>query len=577
MANKNNSKNGKNGKPYRSGSNGNSKNQGGNSNFKPKKQGMQEDVMGTPYRNPLNKDDSTKQQRRGEEAADTDAKMSRGNPIQFYTKFDTFVKDAANLPFAMPVGSRFEIYDYPGENDNSVNNAAPYYYSSPGVMTLEFVPAIGVSDDFSSPINRSSIRFYTYLRSNQKASASYDHQDISMMELALDSCYMYHGLMSKVYSVVNLFTPANEYYSRAILLALGVDFDDIRKNLQDFRAYINAYAYSLGQYALPSNIELFNRHRWMVEGLYTDGETTKAQTYMFVPGVFFQYDNTVSTGSQCIPKYWFPDFEYKVGASDNGINPSKRTPKTFAQIKAFGDSLLNAVSNEEDFAVISGDIYNFYGGDTYKLPYITENYAVLPTYNKTVLSQIENATVVGQLQRLTVSQNPKVNQGAIIFHPYPASHAGSTQCFMNFHWDRPTPEDVIEASRLITVTRDDANDNPTIKYCGTEIVCSLSVATYTYSDSGVRQLENVLLMNHQLARSNTEASEATYMKEVLTLAQFDWAPCMRVYHQTGGTGKFKWEGWTWDVDNVDTIPDEYIANIHLGCLLSLFSVETNRG
>lgn len=531
--------------------------QGSNGKFREKgdrTQGRQRSVNGDPFDADATKRDSTKDQRRMEDAIDA-ALASRSNPLSYYTKYSKFVLDAAKLPFAKPVGTLTTVAD-------DVPSATNTSFYVPGVATIDFVPAIGVSSDFSSAINRSSIRFYTYLRSNQKASAAYDHQDITMMEVAMDSCYMYHGLMRKIYSVVNSFTPVNEYYSRCVIAALGVDFDDIKSNLQDFRAYINAFGYSLGQYALPKGITLFDRHRWMVEGIYTDSESVKAQSYMFVPQGFWQYDNTVSTGSQCVYKEWL--------GSGSTINYH-----TFAQMVEFGDGLLNAVSNEEDFSIISGDIYNFYGGSVYTLPYVDENFAIVPTYDKTVLSQIENATIVGPLRNTTakplvISQNPSVNAGAIIFEPWTAGGINPGDTFMNFHWDSPEPGDVIEASRLMVTVAPAVSGQTGLQItgCGTEICTGLRIwsrnpATGAFSFTNYN--EGTIVM--------TKSSAINDLTRVVTLAQCDWAPNFHIYWGDGSANRFI--GMTWDIDNFDQIPKYYLDNIHLGCLLSLFEVGTN--
>lgn len=530
-----------------------------------KLQGTQNSVIGTPYRGQSNKDNSTKQDRRAEEAADTDVKMSRGNPVSYYTKFSTFASDAANLPFAKPLGAASKLFDTIGKSDKLKDN----FYFTPGVMRIQFTPSIGISDDYSSPINRASIRFYTYLRSNQKASASYDHQDVTMMEVALDSCYMFHALCSKAYSTVNLFTPANEYYSRAIVRGCGFDFDDLRANLQDFRAYINAFAYSLGQYALPDNMELFNRHRWMCEGLYVDGPTKKAQTYMFVPHSFFQYDNTVATGSQCTEKVWLT---------------TPTTVHTFAQAKTFGDELLAAISNEQDFAVISGDIYNFYGGKTYQLPYITENYAVLPTFDQTVLSQIENITLVGDLTNVKVTQNPSVNQGAILFHPGVSTVTNGyhiTQSQINMHVDRPTSDQVLEATRLMVGLSGTTSADMKFVTCGTEIVNRLDIFGRAYDDSG-NLVETTDSYQHSVTLVDAKGGGVDnqdgtdVIKRMGQFAQFDWAPNIRVYRHGTTLGQESYCGQTWDIDNVEDLPLAYLQNINLACLLSLFSVDVNR-
>lgn len=549
--NNQNSNQGK-GKPYYQPKNG---------KFPMKKQGMQGDVIGTPYKD----QDSFKSrnQRRAANVANDAAAMSRSNPLSYYNKYDTFVTDAATLPFAQPVGAVNSVVDYVEDYQSGDGEAS---YITPGVCVLYFVPSIGVSKDFSSPINRSSIRFYTYLRSNQKASATYDHQDVTMMEIALDSCYMFHGLCSKLYAIINQFTPVNEYYSRATVLSCGGNFDDLRSNLQDFRAYINAFAYSLGQYALPKDITLFDRHRWMVEGQYTDSDSTKAQTYMFVPAGFWKYDNTVPTGSQCT---WV---EYQGTNYTGSTNP---TLYTFAQLKSLGDSLLNAISNEEDFAVISGDIYNFYGGDTYKLPYIDENYSILPAYDKTVLSQIENAVICPiDSTSLVISQQANVNTGAIIFRPklnWDVSVSGVSE--MNFHWDKPTPADVIEASRLLSVIDISAGVYG-IEACGTEIVCGMRIFSRNPASMAFRAMNyatNVL----NVQNADTVSTVSNVLQRVVLLAQFDWAPQLRLW-AVPATGAPILLGTTWDVDNFDSIPRGYLSNIHLGCLLSLFKVGTNR-
>lgn len=527
-----------------------------------KKQGTQRDVMGTPYSN----QDSlpSKKDRKAAEIADEAASISRGNPVSYYTKFDTFAKDAANLPFAQPVGAVNEVTDLHISGSTMATSKADYIV--PGIMALYFVPSIGVSRNFNSAINRSSIRFYTYLRSNQKASATYDHQDVTMMEVALDSCYMYHGLMSKLYGIINQFTPVNEYYSRATVAAMGGKFDDLRANLQDMRAYINAFAYQLGQYALPKDITLFDRHRWMVEGMYTDSDTTKAQTYMFVPCGFWLYDNTVETGSQCT---WLEYLE----VGDMITTPAQHT---FAQLKEMGDQLINAISNEEDFAVISGDIYNFYGGDTYKLPYIDENYSVVPAYEKIVLSQIENASILPlDVSSLKITQNPELNAGAIIFEPKLKPQKNCPLVGeMNFHWDRPTPEDVIEASRLMAVTKSSSNTTATIEACGTEIICGARIFSRNPSTMAFRAIgwsSNVAT----LQAASTVSESINQIQHIILCAQFDWAPQLRAW-AVPTTGNPVLLGTTWDVDNFDVIPKEYLSNIHLACLLSLFKVGANR-
>lgn len=485
---------------------------------------------------------------------------SRSNPVSYYTKFNTFAQDAANLPFSMPVGAaiplHFKVHDR--EYDSTLY--------VPGIMRLAFMPTVGISKDFTSPINRSSVRFYTYMRSNQKASASYDHQDITMMMMAMDSCYMFHAMCRRLYGIVRDFSPVNLYYAKALVAACGCNYNDLCDHLQDFRAWINQYAYNLGQYAMPKGMTFFERHQWMAEGIYVDSHTEKAQTYIFVPDGFWKYDNTVATGSQCV---YVPYLE-------RGLDGVKSY--TVQELMDFGDSLLNAISNEADFAVISGDIYNFYGGDTYQLPYVNEDYQVLPTYDEVVLSQIENASIVGMVKQdgQVISQNPAVNQGAIIFEPkLTLAEYYSLPSMINLHKDHPTSDDVIEATRLLTVR----NSAGAIDTCGTEIVVEVKIMSRNPKTGGFRFNPLSSNVDHIIKGITEPKTETSLLIDSFLLSQFKCAPQLMVTHEetlSDQTVQYDILGSTWDFDNVQTVATNYIENINLACLLSQFEVDTNR-
>lgn len=511
-----------------------------------------------PYRKELNRNNSTKTFRRAAEIADTATHISSSNPVEFYTKFDQFAADAANLPFATPLGTNipFIVGKYPTEK------------SIPGLMAIYFSPAVGISTSFDSPINRSSIRFYTYLRSNQKASAMYDHQDLTMMMVAMDSLYMLHALGRRIYGILNSFTPVNMYYSTVMLAAMGIKPSDVRSDSQKLRAWLNTLAYNLGQYALPKGITYFDRHRWMCEGLYLDSKTTRSQTYMFVPAGFFKYKNTGASGGSC-------EFvEY--------ISQTANTTKTIDEFIAYGDALLRAASNEEDFAIISGDIYNFYKGDTYSLPYLEESYNILPVYDEVVLSQIENLTYAGvpDFTTFKVSQDPSINSGAILFNPK-FSGALYYNCLLNFHHDSPNSNDVIEATRLTLLPLEDTSSETGsfefLRACGTEI--PLFSRVWRIVGGNPYSPESIVI--NRTARvvdpdqSQPDLSVPNAFKRFGIMAQFDWAPREQVVVLAGSdlpNPAVSDVAISWDSDVISATDPYYVEMIHTACLYSLFSV-----
>lgn len=513
---------------------------------------------GKPITKQMNRYDSTKTQREAKEIVDTGIHVSESNPVSFYTKFADYARDAANLPFSMPLGTPINFnlqYNYQQFN---------LKWFAPGLMRLRFQPSIGVSEDFTSPINQTSIKFWTYLRSIQKAAAKYDHQDITMMVLALDSAIMFHALMRRVYGLLGDYTPINMYYPRTIVQACGFDYDDLKANIADFRLYINQFAYNLQQYALPAGITLFDRHRWMCEGLYTDSKAAKAQTYVFVPAGFYKYNNTVGSGSQLTIQDWIPQ-------------ANKSLTHTFAEVKAFGDALINAFSNDEDFAYISGDLYTFTEGRTYAVPYLDENYKVVPVYDETVLSQIENATIVGPLENTQITQDPSVNNGAILYNPIVVAgdHLQRYGALMNFHKDSPTSDDVIEASRLIATVElaGTTQSGVYLSSCGSEIVIGADVYSRNPA-TGKFRYNSFEDMSVFFNASTTVDELGDILQDILLLNCFDWAPRIELYNITGDTSADSGVifGTTWDVDNFTPVQSEYLEQIQRASLMSLFVV-----
>lgn len=518
----------------------------------------------------------SKDERREEEVADTAAAMSKSNPIDFYIKYKEFALDASKLPFSLPLGANYDV-QVMGQT---------IQHTIPGLMRIGFAPTVGVSADFSSPMNRSSTNFYARIRSKQRAFGNYDHQDVTMMVQALDSCCMFHALGRRLYGVMRDMSPTNRYYPRAIISAHGVQFPNSQKEIQDFRAWLNSFAIRIEQYAIPDNIELIKRHQWMCEGLYTDSTSVKAQTYMFVPTGFWKYNNTVATGSQLD---WVPFLS---------TNISSPTQLTIQQFEDIGESLINAMSNEADFALISGDMYAYYeNAHLMKLPYVSEDYAILPSYDEIVLSQIENATVMGDWDpnyTPLISQNPSVNQGAIIFKPYmkspklmgatnPLAGTPVVSLNINMHHDSPTPEQVMEATRLMTITeiQDLGSGAPSsvsqrVVSCASEIVQYMDI----FSVNPATQAFRIYRIN-----SNTQYFDGSDSETVMTngyayalmLAKFDWCPRVHYYHNTGdetSISTIEYIGDTWDTDNMNELRNSYLATIHEAALYSLFSAET---
>lgn len=524
----------------------------------------------------------SKNERRDKEIIDTARRednslhMSSGNDISWYSNFPQFAKDVATLPFSTVVGVTLDLNKEPTGNPNATTNI-------PGLMRIGFNPTVGVSKDNSSALNRSTLRFYSALRNKQKASAPYDPADAMLSMIALDSLYMFWAHIRRAYGVAQLFSPVNRYYPKALLQAMGIS-TSILDNLAEFRAYVNRFAINLGQFATPK-FDMLLRHQWMCSGIYVDQPTTRAQTYMFVPDGFWMYDNTAPVGTQLTWAQW------------QDSKATNVTQHTLEDIQVFGNQLISALAGDEDIGRITGDIYAAFGpSNTFQAEETSDGYSVLPTYNELVLAQIENLKLSnGWAESYTpvITQDPSVNNGAIIFEPIVAGNyvlftadnnyydpRNSIKDILNAHMDSPDPAFVMEATRLIFVSKNQYDDKvPTtqrsqrVLTCGADIATNLRVWRANASNAAFKSLK--INTNALLVADQTDMQIASV---IAMMSPFDWHPILYVFddsseHKTVESEVI--EGFFGDIDNVTILPEHQLDMMHEAAMLSLFDIPLN--
>lgn len=530
-----------------------------------RKNGKDARMVSKMNKKPLNKRNSTKNQRRDKEVVDNTLKEydSPGNPPALYNAYPQFAVDAGTVTFGMPVG-----YTFNTEQSNSVTLTNSYDLVSPGIMTLQFHPTIGYSADKNSPINRSALRYYTYLRNAQKASAKYDSQDMMMMFMALDSCYLYHEWMRRLYGVTQLYTPLNKYYPRRLLRAMGCNPDDILspEGLVQLRAYINQFGISLGSYCAPKDFDITVRHMWMVGGLYLDSDTTRAQTYLFNPMNVWVYDNTVATGSAL--KYL----------------SIPQTGNTVSNIITIGNTLLNGILGDEDAGMISGDVYNAFGaGYVRQIAETPDSYVVLPAYDRSVLAQIENASFTGGIHAdkgvyPSITQDPSVNNGAILFTPkfdFPGGmlYAGQ-QRLLNIHEDSMNPLEVIESTAFCVISTDTTGTPGTGYTCdcfGSDVMVGWTI---TNMEDNLTVQPGTNYNTFVLSTSSSAQSIITVQTLLSWLSAFDWHPMIYLFESetSGGVTTYTQSGLIFDQDNLAVLSHNKLKLIHEARMVSLFDI-----
>lgn len=435
--------------------------------------------------------------------SDYNCQKSKSNDWRWYAQNEALLRDSASFPYTWPLGTRLNMG---GEVAVDVNKG-----SIPGIMAIHTAPAFGWSDQSNSPINVAMRNIYSFVRHANSGSAMYDAPDLMLYLGAMDNLYSYLSYLKRIYGVAMTYSLTNRYYPKAIVEAMGVDFDSLQSNLADFRAAINVLAVKIGSLCVPASMSYFAKHMWMYDGYYLDSNQDKAQTYLFVPDGFFQF-GLDDDGAGML--YYKPLGMWDSIGSTTPSQVEMSDLLDYHQLIDYGNQLIMPILTSEDMNIMSGDILKAFGSNMlYKVDGVSETYTVLPSYDEEVLSQIENLSLIGSYVP-GVSLVQDVTKGWLNFtpalqHPYAFPAGQSTHPgynvylannFVNFHHDQVSPADTMVATRMSNIAHSIDYEENTLTYhtIGSEIACYAYI--YYYSEWNGSWL---LTRSRTLYQSNT--------------------------------------------------------------------------
>lgn len=535
--------------------------------------------------------------KRAGEAA-TDRKFRRAlratsdsaNDPKWYYNSQQILNDTASFSFQKPLG-------YPVRYDKILaptvpTGAVPIKQSGflgylPGVMSLTLALTPGISTSSQSPVNLAATNVYSFVRHKNSGSRNYDSPDLMLYLLSMDSIYACWKWMQRLYGMASVYSATNRYQPQAWFALNNVDFEDIISNLADFRAWLNVKSQEIAAFAVPADFKINKRHAWLFENIYKDADTERAQQYMYVPAYFYKYsETTASTGGELLPQ--------PVCMRDAGTHAFVHSTFKLSDLKQLLNSLLDAVNYSEDIGIMSGDILKAYTS-FFTLSEIPADYRVDPVYEKEVQTQIENAMILpysgwnGNASYFNVGMDP--NNNHIVFAPttiftgsegtsFP-TFLGETGKILNFHWDSPTPEDVVVATRLC-VAYDAKYLGATslqldLNACGTEVVTSIEVASFTpyatsdavdFGPTPVITAPTLTIKSVQCSSINFRGMESQWFLN--TIAAFDWAP--NFYSLGSLASYYLFTGASTDFDVLTVLTTDNIEALHLMATLAEYNV-----
>lgn len=424
------------------------------------------------------------------------------NDPSWYISNEALLKAGASFPYGYPLGA-------PAYLDNDIYSHAGKLVVS-GICVIDLLPTIGVSTNAASPVNVAARKLYSYIRHANSGASNYDAPDLMMYMMAMDSMYSWYWNGVRAYGTVNLYNKQNRYVPDALIHALGFDPDDLRRNYAQLRYGLIALAMKINNLVVPNTMTIFERHRWCFSHLWADGTAPKAQLYAFRPKGYYVFAKD-SAGAGMLK------WNGVTYVTEGSTTAKPMTVDEYLDIMyAMVDPVIT--NYDEDFGIMSGDIMKAYdASQLYTLPAIAEDYSVMPEYDETVLSQFQNATLMGlpTIGTMDITQvvNPdNVNAGALLYNPtWPMLTAESgtdlnkyiksfkstfkgyeydVRCMnrlVSLNKDDPTPADTLEATRLTTMLEPNSDHTAMqLSASGTEIAVLGTIYRFSYSEDGKR-------------------------------------------------------------------------------------------
>lgn len=480
--------------------------------------------------------------------SDIEAKTNQGycNDPAWYMRNPVAAKKAGSLNFTYPLGYTIDL-------ESDLFKSGPQYgqQTFPGMMKLDIAPALPTSTTAASALNVAAFKLYTFIRHENSGSRNYDAPDLLLYVLGVAELYAYVNWLQRTYLVANSYSVENSYIPRTLCSLEGINYEDVIANMADFAYELDNRLNKLRAYRCPGDMPIFARRAFTFKDIYIEGPSIKDQMYFFHPAGFYQF--TLDTdGAGMLACQRTQDL-------CKAADPKAITVK---ELFAGFDALLNAITAQEDFSIMSGDILKAYGSNVISVGTFdpAPSAAFTPVYNLEMLEQIQNCTIYGltsvdrkQATGFNIGMFTEIKQDPtkafLVCDPtikYMETSEGSSLATVKTKRDYksarimtsskldPTPVDVMENSRLMAITTaiDKTEGAEYVEthhiLCGTELVVGCQIGYYAIDSTDGHKFFNtvdIAYANGYLVDQNEDV-DATEIRMISMLSHFKFSPCM---------------------------------------------------
>lgn len=510
---------------------------------------------------------------------------SAKNDISWYSRYPELLVAAGSFPFPYRPGMNIDLGSTTG------STVIKRQLAIPGVMCLSWAPSIGVSNDATSPASVAAKEIYAKVRSKYSGALDADAPDFMVYLMALDSIFAYIAWMKRIYRTLNAWTPNNYVLPDVVLSAMGLraaDITTLRSEKTLLWQCINELVLQSRKFTCPALMDIFNRHYWMSDNVYTDENSINSQFYIFNLRSVYKYADLPIDGDTA-------------GNTAAGLitvdMPWVGGGATAAKLLKFGLDLIQALVSWDDAYTINGYLMRAYeGAPSFVVAEIMENEVLTPVYEEEVLVQIENSRTLptvgyawnpaNERYNLSVTQNvlknvlvsnPKCSISTTYDQVGAMSEGGYTlPPMLSIRSDNPSVADSVVASRLqalvLNAERVSVGEKQWVYDitfdCGTEIPIGWHLYTQVWDSSAASTTNPQYIEQTPVVPTSVSTSIPAQMISIVE--QFDWHPFIWLtsYTINAFNGTLFPAG---DTHNITTITPDALKNLHRVCLFSEFN------
>lgn len=522
------------------------------------------------------------------------------NDISWYTHYPELVNDVGSIFMSRPNGQ-----DYPASH-NTLNTSSPedINLKQGGFLRVKTQPSWGGFTSSvpvaNNAINVAASKLYYYVVHGNSRNTSYDKGDLMKAFMIFDSLAMVIAEAKRVYSFIKA-QDLNNRWVRHIVEGLGWDYDDLTKNVVQFRSYINLVIEKFNQISLPDLFDIFKAHVDMFSHVYRDRTGAKCQ-----------YSAAISSGVWLFSdEYSRMDYVFKGTLNGDDFDWSLQNRlRTVNDFYIVANYILSTIYDSTDIGEIRADILMaFRDTPMITATMLTEEVDLPLSYDEEWNLKLHNVEIVAsdhtQMFSLTTTPNATtlythacyvddpLASGNVVYYNILGSvtkHSGTPWADNSHIMDLPdhikTDRDAVLLMQQLKHAKR-INSSGTIMPDGTtnvnyeQFVCGAFAveaieyifdlnASYAYPrDAQCFRIHNA--NQKGLGSATTPLSSlATDLAALLKLSEFGITLPLKMYINDSANSTFKYFPMLYEVENLTVYSDDVLYNILHTCIESLF-------